>query len=89
MSRRANGNDMTCEQKRRNGVEGRVLAALKTGNMTALEVATLISVPHESARQCLARLLRNGVVRVIERKKCRSFGGVATGQPVCVFEMVT
>jgi predicted ArsR family transcriptional regulator len=73
---------------RRNGIEGRVLAALRTGPSTAKDVAALVSIPQESARQGLARLLRAGKVHVVERKKMPAFGGVVMGPSVNVFALV-
>ena len=72
---------------RRSDVSGRVIAALRTGNMAVADVAKLVSIPNESARLCLAKLARQGRVRIVARKKgaCHT---MPSGQPRNVYALV-
>ncbi len=71
---------------RRSDVSARVFYALRSGPMTFVDVAKLVSIPNESARQCLTRLNKLGHVRVVGKKKmpCHVMPG---GRPMNVYEV--
>lgn len=71
---------------RRSDVSARVLYALRLGPMTFVEVAKLVSIPNASAQQCLTKLLANGHVRVIGKKKMPLLGG-RPRSPMNVYEV--